>query len=226
MLAALGTSLSPGSAAPLAKPHPAIPRTSPGEWITPADYPISSARRKETGVTGIRLTIDTDGFAQDCVVTQDSGNVLLDQTSCAIIRARAWFLPATDDNGAPMVGHWTTRITWRLPGTPDEHQKPEEAEEVAQAEAMERQLERFQQSFESFSSETAFIVHEDGRISDCEQRFVGAMAAQFTPFRCKTMPPAGVPFKDMDGIATAKRVVMRYSIDMTDPGTDGSTPGE
>lgn len=196
------------------KAHGPIPITPPATWLRAEDYPVAAAKHEEEGQTGVRLTVDREGFVATCTVTQPSGNALLDDTTCALLRARAWFLPQRDEAGTAQQGEWSTRISWRLPGTADGMEQPGEAEMLAEVKQAEMATESFLRNFESFSSETRFTVHDDGRLSDCEQRFTGSLAARFAPFRCSDMPPSGPAFKNADGQAVTKHVVMRHSVDV------------
>lgn len=79
------------------------------------DYPQSSIRNEEQGTTAVRLTIGTDGRVADCSVAGSSGSSALDTATCSIIRRRARFTPAKDQNGQPIQGSFAQRIRWQLP---------------------------------------------------------------------------------------------------------------
>ncbi len=198
--------------APASKAHRPIPRSNPGEWFASADYPVSARIREQSGRTGFIVTVDTDGFVQGCTISSASGIAALDDATCALARLRGHFLPATDEAGKPVVGDWTSQITWRLPGDDDGHGLPGEAEELAEIDRMDKETERLMRDFDGFSSETRFTVQEDGRMTDCEQHFTGAVASRFTPFRCKDMPQVGEPILDEEGKPVARRVTMQFGI--------------
>ena len=79
------------------------------------DYPSSAERNQEEGTTTVRLTIGADGRVSECSVTGSSGSAALDQATCNVLRRRARFTPANDENGNPVSDTYTQRVTWRLP---------------------------------------------------------------------------------------------------------------
>jgi protein TonB len=109
--------------APGAPPPPPPPRISqaaqargslPGLFSTD-DYPQDAIRNEQQGTTSVHLTIGTDGRVSGCDVTGSSGSSSLDQATCRIIRSRARYTPAKDQNGAPIAGTDNARIRWVLP---------------------------------------------------------------------------------------------------------------
>jgi periplasmic protein TonB len=115
--------LPPAPPAPPAPPPPPAPRVSqaakargslPGLFSTD-DYPQDAIRNEQQGTTSVRLTIDGNGRVSGCSVTGSSGSSALDNATCRIIRARARYTPAKDQNGAPITDTDTARIRWVLP---------------------------------------------------------------------------------------------------------------
>ncbi|URD62093.1 TonB family protein [Sphingomonas sp. KRR8] len=113
----------PAPPAPPAPPPPPPPRISqaaqargslPGLFSTD-DYPQDAIRNEQQGTTSVHLTIGTDGRVSGCDVTGSSGSSSLDQATCRIIRSRARYTPAKDQNGAPIAGTDNARIRWVLP---------------------------------------------------------------------------------------------------------------
>jgi protein TonB len=113
--------------APPAPPAPPPPPPPPRK-VTPArakanlvslfsdeDYPASAVRAGESGATGFRLDVGTNGRVANCTVTSSSGSSALDSTTCRLLRSRARFSPATDNTGAPTTDTVSGRIVWRLP---------------------------------------------------------------------------------------------------------------
>ncbi len=110
----------PAPPAPPAPPPPRVSQAARAKGNLPAlfsteDYPQSAIRNEESGTTGVRLTIGTDGRVSGCDVTQSSGSSALDSTTCNILRRRARFTPAKDQAGNPISDTTTTRIRWELP---------------------------------------------------------------------------------------------------------------
>ena len=112
--------------APPAPPAPAPPAPSvvskaagakgdEASWITNDDYPPSSIRAEEEGTTAITWTINAQGRAENCRVTQSSGSSALDQAACRALTRRARYSPALDQAGNPMATTKSRRVKWVLP---------------------------------------------------------------------------------------------------------------
>jgi protein TonB len=93
----------------------AIPGTDRLRWITTEDYPSTALRENAQGVVVIAATIGTDGKVRSCLVTQSSGNRLLDDTTCRLYMRRAHFTPARDADGNPTTAQRTDRFRWQIP---------------------------------------------------------------------------------------------------------------
>jgi protein TonB len=122
-VAPITTTARPSPPAPPAPPAPPPPRVSqaaraqgslPGLFSTD-DYPQSALSREEQGTTAVSLTIGTDGRVSGCSVTSSSGSSALDATTCSILKRRARFTPAKDQNGSPISDTSSARIRWQLP---------------------------------------------------------------------------------------------------------------
>lgn len=95
--------------------RPVRPRMPPGAWITNDDYPPAAIRAEEQGTAGFRLSVDETGAVTDCEITSSSGSVLLDATTCSIMRRRARFAPAEDASGEKIPSTFASRFRWELP---------------------------------------------------------------------------------------------------------------
>lgn len=93
----------------------AMPIGNPGYWIGTNDYPTRALREEQEGTSRFRLTVDQDGRVSECTITQSSGFMDLDEATCANVRRRARFRPATDDTGAPVVGYYSSAVRWNIP---------------------------------------------------------------------------------------------------------------
>jgi TonB family protein len=100
------------------KSRPAKPRGNPGYWVSTIDYPARSLQMEEEGTTGFRLGVGVDGRVNSCTITSSSGFASLDAATCSNITRRARFDPGLDDDGNPIVGHYSNRVTWRIPSGP------------------------------------------------------------------------------------------------------------
>jgi protein TonB len=104
-------------------PAPPAPRIVPPQraranlssYFSEDDYPPGALRNNEQGTTGFSLTVGTSGRVEACTVTSSSGSSALDQATCRILRNRARYTPARDENGNPASGRDQGRVTWRLP---------------------------------------------------------------------------------------------------------------
>ena len=113
----------PIPAPPAPRPAPPPPRVVPPQraranlnsYFSTDDYPAGALRNNEQGTTGFSLTIGPSGRVDACSVTSSSGSSALDQATCRILRSRARYTPARDENGNPTSGRDSGRVTWRLP---------------------------------------------------------------------------------------------------------------
>ena len=107
-------------APPAPPPPPRVSQAAKARGNLPSlfstdDYPQSALRNEESGTTAVRLTVGPDGRVSDCQITASSGSSTLDNTTCSILRRRARFTPAKDQNGNPTSDTTTTRIRWEIP---------------------------------------------------------------------------------------------------------------
>lgn len=105
----------PPPPAPRVQPKSASPRGNPGSWANANDYPSGPLRREEEGVTRFRVTVGADGRVSSCDVTGSSGSSELDSTTCSLITRRGRFNPATDGDGNPVAGAWSSSVRWQIP---------------------------------------------------------------------------------------------------------------
>jgi len=102
-------------AAPRVTPKGAVPRGNPGTWATTNDYPSRALREERAGTTGFKVSVGPDGRVTDCQITSSSGHADLDEATCANVRRRARFTPATDGEGQPTSGTYSNRVRWVIP---------------------------------------------------------------------------------------------------------------
>lgn len=107
--------------APVVAPPPRFqpkgpqPKGNPGAWASTDDYPSGALRREEQGVTRFRVTVGTDGRVSSCDVTSSSGSSELDSTTCSLVTRRGRFNPATNGDGEPVSGSWSSSVRWQIP---------------------------------------------------------------------------------------------------------------
>lgn len=99
----------------LFRPLPAEPKGDPRAWVTADDYPPRDLREGNEGTTSFRVVIGTNGKVSACEVVRSSGHPGLDAATCKAVSARARFAPATDENGATVVGTYANTVRWQIP---------------------------------------------------------------------------------------------------------------
>lgn len=97
------------------EPLPPRPRGYPGNWANSNDYPSRALREEIEGVVRFVVQVDEAGRVASCSITGSSGSPDLDATTCSLMQRRARFTPATDVNGAPVPGSWSSSIRWEIP---------------------------------------------------------------------------------------------------------------
>jgi protein TonB len=113
-LAALAMTVAAMPAA-AAEPVEPKPIENPGAWIGSDDYPPAAMRADVEGVVRFVLGITADGNVTDCTVQESSGDAGLDTLTCDLLRARAKFSPAQDDDGNATAGTWRSSVRWQIP---------------------------------------------------------------------------------------------------------------
>lgn len=100
---------------PRVQPKQASPKGNPANWATTNDYPTRALREEREGTTGFRVTVGPDGRVTSCSVTSSSGSSDLDEATCSNVTRRARFNPATDGEGNPTTGQYSSRVRWVIP---------------------------------------------------------------------------------------------------------------
>ncbi|MBA3675840.1 MAG: TonB family protein [Sphingosinicella sp.] len=113
-----------GTAAPsiAGPPNDAAIRDASNEAVIESQYPARALAAGEQGAVGFKVTLDREGYASACEVTQSSGYKLLDAETCQLILNRATFKGIKDENGRKISSVASGVVNWRLPanasGTP------------------------------------------------------------------------------------------------------------
>lgn len=110
--------VAPPAPPPAPPAPPAIAPTAPQAiartfQVSEEDYPDASRRAGEEGITGVRVTVGTDGRVSACQVTRSSGFSRLDERACQIAQRRWRFKPATA-NGQPVEATINRNYRWQL----------------------------------------------------------------------------------------------------------------
>ncbi len=93
--------------------QPPIPKGH--EWANISDYPIRALQEKREGAASFKLTVGINGVATNCEIVKSSGHIDLDDATCKNISKRARFNSATDENGKPIVGTYSSSLRWQIP---------------------------------------------------------------------------------------------------------------
>lgn len=88
----------------------------PGTCLKP-EYPLSSIRKQEQGLSIIQLRVDAYGAVTDTTVRQSSGSRLLDQMAAHALSA-CRFTPARDEKGTSIKSVYSESFEWRLENAP------------------------------------------------------------------------------------------------------------
>ena len=83
-------------------------------WVKQSDYP-KELRVGESGLTGFRLYIGSDGRPTRCVITSTSGYPVLDARTCEVLMKRARFEPGRDGYNRPIESNYSNRVRWIAP---------------------------------------------------------------------------------------------------------------
>ena len=94
--------------------RPVMPRTNPGDWIRPDAYPRDLVARGTQGIVQFRLSIDTEGTPTDCHIQRSTRPAEFDKAVCKSVMRRARFLPALDENGAPIASYYRNTVRFVL----------------------------------------------------------------------------------------------------------------
>lgn len=78
------------------------------------DYPADAIFDMRSGTVRVSMLIDERGRVADCAILETSDTPVLDAQTCAILKERARFKPATGPDGKPVKDGYIQRITWRL----------------------------------------------------------------------------------------------------------------
>jgi len=80
------------------------------------DYPPEALKKRVQGTVRTKLWISREGRVSACRIIQSSGNKVLDDATCNIIKLRARFTPARDADGNPTEDTYLAPpVTWRIP---------------------------------------------------------------------------------------------------------------
>lgn len=79
-----------------------------------AGYPPRAFREGREGTAAYTVDVTADGRAENCIITQSTGSLDLDEATCADLVKRARFNPARDEHGTPVRGRFSSKMVWKL----------------------------------------------------------------------------------------------------------------
>ena len=89
------------------------PRRIRGE-IRDRDYPLGLGESGVGGTVAVIYTVETDGRATNCRITDSSGSPELDETTCRLIEQRFRFDPSRDRRGRPVRSRIVQDHYWEV----------------------------------------------------------------------------------------------------------------
>lgn len=88
------------------------PKSSPGFWLTLADYPSAMLARDQAARIIFRLGVDETGRVSNCRIVSAAGDAKFQELTCRTLRERAQFTPALDAGGRPMQSIYINAVRW------------------------------------------------------------------------------------------------------------------
>ena len=88
------------------------PKTSPGTWLDPDDYPYEPLREGKGGYVRFRLEVDEKGAVSGCHIQLKMKQPEFDKLTCELISKRAYFSPAIDAAGKPTKSYFVEAVRW------------------------------------------------------------------------------------------------------------------
>lgn len=173
------------------------PLTDAWQWVKNADYPLEAWRAGMEGEVEYSLSVDARGMVTGCDIVSGSGHALLDRTTCKLLRERAEFEPARDENGNPIPSSFAGYASWQK---------------------------RDPEFSQSFVVKVRYTVNERGEGVDCEvleisDQLPENIRASFEREPCPVGATAGsVPYRDANGVPVAKEVTLLLQIGVQDAG--------
>ncbi len=89
-----------------------VPKTSPGTWAVPDDFPANELKAKANAIVRFRLMVDAEGKITSCKIQDATRNDTLAAKTCALMTQRGAFNPALNAAGQPVAGFYTNAIRW------------------------------------------------------------------------------------------------------------------
>lgn len=182
---------APPNYAPKSEPEPI---GDENEWITTADYPITSWRNGEEGLVQYTLDVDATGQPTKCTIGYSEASPSLNAATCSLLMERALFTPGVDREGQPIASTYGYETYWRK-------REPEYAG--------------------TFTLKVSYLVDEEGQMQSCQTvERSGSIPKDFqrTLERqpCPGNSDRGVPYRDENGVPVARQVTVTVASTIED----------
>jgi protein TonB len=80
--------------------------------LSDRDFPAVVGEAGGGGVVSVRFSVEVDGRVGRCVIDRSSGNAVLDDTTCRLIRQRYRYRPSLDPSGRPVRSQIVEDHSW------------------------------------------------------------------------------------------------------------------
>lgn len=94
--------------------RPPIPKTSPGTWFRPNEYPGSMLNSGNQAIVNFRVMVDQTGKVTSCIIQTSTRPKEFDDLVCRSVMKRAAFDPALDAGAKPISSFWRQQVTYRI----------------------------------------------------------------------------------------------------------------
>lgn len=91
------------------------PKSDPGRWLRPRDYPSELVRKGTQGLVQFRLSVGADGKPTQCHIQRSTRPEAFDKAVCNTLMRRAEFEPALDAKGQPVASFWRSTVRFMIP---------------------------------------------------------------------------------------------------------------
>lgn len=90
------------------------PKSEPGQWLLPRDYPTGLLARGYQGLVQVRLSVDPNGSPSACHIQKSTRPAEFDKAVCKGLMRRARFEPAVTKTGQPIASFWRTSVRFQI----------------------------------------------------------------------------------------------------------------
>lgn len=194
-----------GEAIPMVAQGPGEPAPigNTSDWVTNADYPLDAWRAGEAGEVFYELKVDRAGKVTDCTAEDGSASARLKAETCRLLRERAQFEPARDEEGRAVTSVYSGYASWKRES------------ELGNG---------------SFTIRIGYTLDERGEVRNCRvlERSGAIPAGMQRSFEKEPCPAdrARIPARDPEGRPVARDIVLTVSVESTPAAAAGpAQPG-